>query len=121
MSSKPLEDLPPEPLQPEQPQPANVGGGSVWRGVGIGCGGYALFLILGVLIILALLDGSSYGPAEDAMEIIFSPWILAVFPVVAATLLTILRPTRRIGIGVFIAIAAVWLIVLGPCFTLIPN
>lgn len=112
-AASPAATPPPIPAAPVD-KPA---GGSLWGGVGLGCGGYIALL----LIVFALASGglSSEGILSSlAGGPLFYIFFLGI-PLIVATALSIPSRTRRIGIGVFIAAAAAWLIVLGPCIAIV--
>lgn len=118
---------PPNPGESSNPPPhaePNVKqeGGSIWRGIGIGCGSYVLILALFIITVVTAIAPNDYTVDYSAANTLLGPWgtitAFAIIPLVVGGLLMIRPKTRRIGIGVFIAIAAAWLIAIGPCLTM---
>ncbi|QIM17028.1 hypothetical protein G7067_12440 [Leucobacter insecticola] len=99
---------PPESQEPDSQLPDGSSGGSIWGGVGIGCGSYVFVLLIGFV----LLGSGVYFSGNVFLLLLFSPLAIGI-------LLAVLPRTRRLGIGALILTAAAWLILIGPCFAMI--
>ncbi len=115
-----MSDAPPPPEEPPGPgpQPSEERpppdlpreGGSLWGGIGIGCGVYVL---LGMLM-LPLISAGLFAGFGGLILYFLIPAIIGV--VVAAS-----ERARRVGLGMLIAAAATWLVVIGPCMGLLSG
>ncbi len=90
-------------------QPPQPPGGKIWLGILIGAG----VPILGVLLSLWAANAGSYGLSSGLAGIPF--WIMLILAIV----LTIVRGTRRTGIGMWIGLAALPIIGFGACVVMI--
>jgi hypothetical protein len=112
MSINPPEpEIPPGATPPPIPAPPveKPEGGSIWGGVGLGCGGYILLV---ALIFVPEVWGFLFSGSGPTLLI-----YLAI-PVAIGLVLLAIPDVRRLGAGVLIAAAASWLIVIGPCIAL---
>ncbi|MBL5974072.1 MAG: hypothetical protein D3X82_10015 [Candidatus Leucobacter sulfamidivorax] len=110
-----MSDAPPPPEEPAAPQTAPTPrdprpGGSIWGGVGIGCGAYVLF---GALM-LPLIGAGLFAGFGGLILYFLVPAIVGVFVALS-------ERARRIGLGMLIAAAASWLVVIGPCMGLLSG
>ena len=95
----------PQPQYPPGWQPTPPAGGKIWLGILLGAGVPILFAVLS----FALSGTDAYQLASLLLMLPF--WIMLVIAIV----LTILRGTRRTGIGMWIGLAAVPIIGFGAC------
>lgn len=95
----------PQPQYPPGWQPPPPAGGKIWLGILLGAGVPILFAVLS----FALSGTDAYQLASLLLMLPF--WIMLVIAIV----LTILRGTRRTGIGMWIGLAAVPIIGFGAC------
>lgn len=103
----PQQQYPPVP-QPQYPpgwQPPPPAGGKIWLGILLGAGVPILLAVLS----FALSGTDAYQLASLLLMLPF--WIMLVIAIV----LTILRGTRRTGIGMWIGLAAIPIIGFGAC------
>ncbi len=95
----------PQPQYPPGWQPPPPAGGKIWLGILLGAGVPILFAVLS----FALSGTDAYQLASLLLMLPF--WIMLVLAIV----LTILRGTRRTGIGMWIGLAAIPIIGFGAC------
>ena len=95
----------PQPQYPPGWQPPPPAGGKIWLGIRLGAGVPILFAVLS----FALSGTDAYQLASLLLMLPF--WIMLVLAIV----LTILRGTRRTGIGMWIGLAAIPIIGFGAC------
>ena len=95
----------PQPQYPPGWQPPPPAGGKIWLGILLGAGVPILFAVLS----FALSGTDAYQLASLLLMLPF--WIMLVIAIV----LTILRGTRRTGIGMWIGLAAIPIIGFGAC------
>ena len=95
----------PQPQYPPGWQPPPPAGGKIWLGILLGAGVPILFAVLS----FALSGTDAYQLASLLLMLPF--WIMLVI----AIELTILRGTRRTGIGMWIGLAAIPIIGFGAC------
>ena len=95
----------PQPQYPTGWQPTPPAGGKIWLGILLGAGVPILFAVLS----FALSGTDAYQLASLLLMLPF--WIMLVIAIV----LTILRGTRRTGIGMWIGLAAIPIIGFGAC------
>ncbi len=95
----------PQPQYPPGWQPTPPAGGKIWLGILLGAGVPILFAVLS----FALSGTDAYQLASLLLMLPF--WIMLVIAIV----LTILRGTRRTGIGMWIGLAAIPIIGFGAC------
>ena len=95
----------PQPQYPPGWQPTPPAGGQIWLGILLGAGVPILFAVLS----FALSGTDAYQLASLLLMLPF--WIMLVIAIV----LTILRGTRRTGIGMWIGLAAIPIIGFGAC------
>lgn len=95
----------PQPQYPPDWQPTPPAGGKIWLGILLGAGVPILFAVLS----FALSGTDAYQLASLLLMLPF--WIMLVIAIV----LTILRGTRRTGIGMWIGLAAIPIIGFGAC------
>lgn len=97
---------PPEPTEPAADGPA-------WGGVGIGCGGYILLLLL----MVPVFSTPMLSEAGIATYVIYF-----CIPAVIGIGFLFVRKLRRMGISLLIVAAAfaaaAWIVALGPCLAL---
>ena len=95
----------PQPQYPPGWQPPPPAGGKIWLGILLGAGVPILFAVLS----FALSGTDAYQLASLLLMLPF--WIMLVIAIV----LTILRGTRRTGIGMWVGLAAIPIIGFGAC------
>lgn len=107
-NDSPLEGEKPEsppPIPPEPPAGPGVG-------VGAGCG--CLAMVLAVLLLLSFASSGITLGGSVALILEFG-----LIPVAVAIALLFRPKTRRMGIGMLIVSASVWIVFLGPCIAIL--
>lgn len=98
---------------PPPPATPPSGAGALWGGVGIGCASYMLLALMMIFLVELV------GRMQDVIGPIPALIIYFSIPALVGVGLAIALKTRKFGIGMLIAAAASWLIVLGPCIGLL--
>lgn len=101
---------PPEDMDGTQgPDPEHRLGTGAQTGIGTGIGCLSIVLAVPLLFVFAQVVGN----------FLVAMWVVFLLPVVIGIGLLFSMRTRGYGIGMLIASAAAWLIVLGPCVALL--